>query len=88
MSFPVAAKKERNVFSCLIERNGKLSKKKKKNRTKIFCLAENMKRNTSKKMNAETDVMHIAMKKAISSEFVAVTSQTSVTCKFGFFFWS
>lgn len=37
-------------------------------------------------MNVETDVMHIAMKKAISSRFVAVTSHTSVTCKFGFFF--
>lgn len=37
-------------------------------------------------MNAETDVMHIAMKKAISSKFVAMTSHTSVTCKFGFFF--
>lgn len=45
-----------------------------------------MKRSTSKKMNVETDVIHIAMKKAISSKFVAVTRHTSVTCKFGFFF--
>lgn len=37
-------------------------------------------------MNVETAVMHIAMKKAISSKFLAVTSHTSVTCKFGFFF--
>lgn len=35
-------------------------------------------------MNVETDVIDVAMKKAISSKFFAVTSHTSVTCKFGF----
>lgn len=51
---------------------------------KIFCSAENVKRSTSKKMNVETDVVHIAMKNAISSQLVAVTSHTSVTYRSGF----
>lgn len=65
-----------------------LSKKKKKKNiqktTKIFGLAENVKRSTSKKMNVETDVIHMAMKNAISSKLVAVPSHTSVTHRSGF----
>lgn len=51
---------------------------------KIFCLAENVERSTSKKMNVETDVVHIAMKNAMSSRLVAVTSHTAETHRSGF----
>lgn len=66
-TFLLHPRKKKNIFSCLIERDCKLSQGKKKEHTEIFCLAENVKRSTSKKMNVETDVMLIAMKKAISS---------------------
>lgn len=51
---------------------------------KNILLAENVKRSTLKKMNVETDVVHIAMKSIVSSKLFAVTSHTSVADRSGF----